>query len=205
MPSPSARRATWRPIRPRPRTPSVFPASSTPVKRWRSQMPAVERRVRLRHVASEREEKRDRVLGSGVDGRLGSVRDDDPAPGRRVDVDVVDPRRPPARSPSAASARSMSAASSVVAERITIASKSPMIDARSDSTSSTTSNRRRRSSRPASAIGSRTRTRGSVRHARRRGTPRARGRPPRPRSIGAPRSTRSVSTAVSAVVMSSTS
>ena len=46
--------------------------------------------MRLRDVAGEREEERDRVLGSGVDGRLGGVRDDDPAAGRGLDVDVVD-------------------------------------------------------------------------------------------------------------------
>ena len=48
-----------------------------------------ERGVRLGDVPGEREEERDRVLGSGVDGRLGGVRDDDPAAGRRLDVDVV--------------------------------------------------------------------------------------------------------------------
>ena len=31
------------------------------------------------------------MLGGGVDGRLGGVRDDDPAARRGVDVDVVDP------------------------------------------------------------------------------------------------------------------
>ena len=49
-----------------------------------------ERSVCLGDVPGEREEKRDRVLGSGVDGRLGGVRDDDPAAGRGLDVDVVD-------------------------------------------------------------------------------------------------------------------
>ena len=49
-----------------------------------------ERSVRLRDVPGEREEERDRMLGGGVDGRLGGVRDDDPAAGRRLDVDVVD-------------------------------------------------------------------------------------------------------------------
>ena len=48
-----------------------------------------ERSVRLGDVAREREEERDRVLGRGVDGRLGGVRDDDPAAGRGLDVDVV--------------------------------------------------------------------------------------------------------------------
>ena len=56
-------------------------------------------------------------------------------------------------------ARSMDAASSSVAERITIASNPAMIESRSDSESSTTSNFSRSNSIPASAIGSRTRTR----------------------------------------------
>ena len=50
-----------------------------------------QRGVCLRHVASEREEERDRMLGGRVDGRLGCVRDDDAAAGRGLDVDVVDP------------------------------------------------------------------------------------------------------------------
>src|SRR5262249_37644273 len=45
--------------------------------------------VRLRDVAREREQKPDRVLGRRDDVRLGSVGDDDPAPRRRLDVDVV--------------------------------------------------------------------------------------------------------------------
>ena len=61
-----------------------------PVKRARSQRPGLERRVRLRDVPREREEEGDRVLGGGDDGRLGGVRDDDPAARRRLDVDVVD-------------------------------------------------------------------------------------------------------------------
>ena len=51
----------------------------------------LQRRVRLRDVARERDEQADRVLGGGDDGRVGRVRDDDPAPRRGVDVDVVDP------------------------------------------------------------------------------------------------------------------
>ena len=53
--------------------------------------PRRERGVRLRHVAREREQERDRVLGGGVDRRLGGIRDHDAATGRRVDVDVVHP------------------------------------------------------------------------------------------------------------------
>ena len=51
----------------------------------------LERGMRLRDVARERDEQADRVLGGRHDGRLGRVRDDDAAPRRRVDVDVVDP------------------------------------------------------------------------------------------------------------------
>ena len=47
--------------------------------------------MRLRDVAGEREQERDRVLRGGVHRRLGCVRDDDPAARRGVDVDVVDP------------------------------------------------------------------------------------------------------------------
>ena len=58
----------------------------------RAALPAalLERGVRLRDVARERDEEADRVLGGGDDRRLRRVRDDDPAPRRRVDVDVVD-------------------------------------------------------------------------------------------------------------------
>ena len=45
--------------------------------------------VCLRQVARQREQERDRMLSCGVDGRLGSVRHDDPAAGCRLDVDVV--------------------------------------------------------------------------------------------------------------------
>ena len=50
----------------------------------------LERGVRLRNVARERDEQPDRVLGRRDDRRLGRVRNDDAAPGRRLDVDVVD-------------------------------------------------------------------------------------------------------------------
>ena len=50
----------------------------------------LERGVRLRDVARERDEQADRVLGRRDDRRLGRVRDDDPAARRRLDVDVVD-------------------------------------------------------------------------------------------------------------------
>ena len=42
-------------------------------------------------VAGQREQQRERVLGGRDDVRLGRVADDDPARGRRLDVDVVDP------------------------------------------------------------------------------------------------------------------
>ena len=44
----------------------------------------------LRDVARERDHQADGLLGGRDDGRLGRVRDDDPAPRRRLDVDVVD-------------------------------------------------------------------------------------------------------------------
>ena len=46
-------------------------------------------RVRLRNVARQREQQRHRVLGGGDDVRLRRVGDDDPALGRRGNVDVV--------------------------------------------------------------------------------------------------------------------
>src|SRR3954471_1141300 len=56
----------------------------------------LERGVGLRDVAGERHEEADRVLGGGDDRGLRCVRHDDPAPRRRVDVDVVDAHaRPP--------------------------------------------------------------------------------------------------------------
>src|SRR5581483_4331883 len=52
--------------------------------------------VRLRDVAREREQEADRVLGRGEDGRGGRIGDDDAAPRRRSDVDVVDADARPA-------------------------------------------------------------------------------------------------------------
>ena len=46
--------------------------------------------MRLGNVPGECDEKADRVLGSRDDRRLGRVRDDDPLPRGRLDVDVVD-------------------------------------------------------------------------------------------------------------------
>ena len=51
---------------------------------------AGQRGVRLRHVAAEGEHQRQRVLGGGDRVRFGRVGDDDAAPGRGGDVDVVD-------------------------------------------------------------------------------------------------------------------
>ena len=56
----------------------------------------LQRGVGLRDVARERNEQADGLLGGRDDGRLGRVRDDDPAPGRRLDVDVVDADARPA-------------------------------------------------------------------------------------------------------------
>ena len=51
----------------------------------------LQRRVRLRDVAGERDQQADGVLRGRGDGRLGRVGDDDPAAGGRLDVDVVHP------------------------------------------------------------------------------------------------------------------
>src|SRR5581483_6699370 len=52
--------------------------------------PLHECRVRLWNVAREREQQADRVLGRGDDRRFRRIGDDDPAPRRRLDVDIVD-------------------------------------------------------------------------------------------------------------------
>ena len=95
-PSPTARRATCWPIRPKPRTPSVLSASSIPPQRERSQAALFQRGMGLRDVAREGDQQADRLLRGRDDGRVGRVRDDDPAVGRRIDVDVVDPDAGPA-------------------------------------------------------------------------------------------------------------
>ena len=51
----------------------------------------LQRRVRLRDVARERDEQADGVLGRRDDVRVRCIRDDDPLTGGGVDVDVVDP------------------------------------------------------------------------------------------------------------------
>ena len=58
--------------------------------------PRHQRGVRLRDVPRQRHEQADRVLGGRDDVRLGGVRDDDAASGRRLDVDVVDTDARPA-------------------------------------------------------------------------------------------------------------
>ncbi len=159
MPSPSARRATSRPMRPRPRMPRVLPASSMPAKRERSQFPALRAPCAcgtFRASASMRA-----IVCSAADTTVESGAFATTIPrlvaASTSTLSTPTPARPMTLS---RSARSISEASIVVAERITMASKPSMIDARSVSPSSTTVNRLRRSSSPGSAIGSRTRTRG---------------------------------------------
>ena len=91
MPSPSARRATCRPIRPKPSTPRRLVGQLDPAPARALPAPLLQRRVRLRDVARERDEQADRVLRGRDDGRLGSVRDHDPRRVAAFDVDVVDP------------------------------------------------------------------------------------------------------------------
>jgi hypothetical protein len=81
----------------------------------------LQRRVRLRDVAREREQQADRVLGGRDDRRLGRVRDDDPArvAASTSTLSTPTPARPITRR---RSPRSMSSAVSFVAERMTIAS-----------------------------------------------------------------------------------
>ena len=64
--------------------------SSTPRELRALPRPRDERRVRLRDVAGQREQQRERVLGGGDDVGLRRVGDDDAALGGGGDVDVVD-------------------------------------------------------------------------------------------------------------------
>ena len=82
----------------------------------------LQRRVRLRDVARERDEQPDRVLRRGDDRRLRRVRDHDPAPRRSFDVDVVDADARAADHLQTSMPRSIRSAVSFVAERTTIAS-----------------------------------------------------------------------------------
>ena len=53
--------------------------------------PALSEAMRLRHVAGDREQQRDGVLGGADDVRLRRVDHHDAAAGRGLDVDVVEP------------------------------------------------------------------------------------------------------------------
>ena len=70
--------------------PSVLPCSSTPSHCERFHLPAAEVVVRLRDVASLREQQRERVLGRREDVRLRRVHHHHAAPRRFGDVDVVE-------------------------------------------------------------------------------------------------------------------
>ena len=71
--TPAARGATSAPTRPRPTSPIVLPASSTPSHFERSHAACLQRGVGLRDVASLREEQRHRLLG-GADRRWTGAR-----------------------------------------------------------------------------------------------------------------------------------
>ena len=91
MPKPSARWATSWPMRPKPSTPSVLSYSSTPLNSDALPGAPGERAVRLRHLARQREQQRERVLGGRDHVRLRRVGDDHAALGGGVDVHVVHP------------------------------------------------------------------------------------------------------------------
>ena len=121
---------------------------------------AGERRVGLRHVPEQRQGERERVLGGRDRVGLRCVRDDDPALGGSLDVDVVD-SGPGATDRSQPVAFPISSAVIFVAERIRIASNSPIRASSSPSGQSvptSTSKSSRSRSTPASAIFSLTRT-----------------------------------------------
>ena len=124
-----------------------------------------ERGMGLRHVAEQRQRQRQRVLGGGDRVRLRRVGDDDAALRRGRDVDVVDPGAGAADRPQAGRPCAISSAVILVAERITIASNSPIRLSSSPSAQSvptSTSKRSRSRSTPASAIFSLTRTFGVI-------------------------------------------
>ena len=140
------------------------------------------------------------------DGRLGGVRDDDPAPRRRVDVDVVDPDSGAADHPQPLGPldeRGVERRRRAHDDRVEVADDRGEVGRRSP--------RRRRigAQELETRLGDRLANEDAkalvVRHARRRvRLERARDRRARARS-SAPRSTSSASTAARAVVMSSTS
>src|SRR5829696_840398 len=180
MPRPAARRATSWPIRPKPRIASVFSASSTPPHLDRSHRPCLSAACAcgmLRASATSSPivcSAAETMFDSGAFAttmpcRVAAATStlSTPTPARPITFS-----RPP---------RSIRSAVSFVADRITIASYSPIVSARSESPSTTTSNFRRRSSTPASAIVSRTRTL----------KPAPEPAEPAPRSSAAPSSVRS--------------
>ena len=193
-------------MRPKPSTPSVLSASSTPPQ-LRALPPALlERRVRLRDVPRERDEQADRVLRGRDDGRLGRVRDDDPAPRRRLDVDVVDADARAADHLQPVGARDQLGGQlrrRADDDRVVAADRLREVRVarrrRRRSAPAGAGRRRRRSARGRGRAGARSHARGLRR------TPRARAETATPRSNSTPASTRPSSTAASAVVMSKTS
>ena len=90
MSRPAARRATSRPMRPRPTTPSVLPASCVPTNLLRSHLPWLHAGVGGGDVAGQGHQQGDGVLG-GADGvAAGRVHDDDALARGGGHVDVVD-------------------------------------------------------------------------------------------------------------------
>ena len=175
MPSPAARRATCWPMRPKPTTPSVFPSSSIPLQRERSQRPCFSAAcacgmLRARATSSP-------TVCSAAEMTVDSGAFATTMP-RRVAASTSTLSIPtPARAITfRRTAREMSSAVSCVAERITIASYRSMISSSGVSSSTSTSKCDRSRTRPGSAIGSRTRTRIVLRGAwpRRRRLPRPR-------------------------------
>ena len=142
------------------------PASShTPPPRRtcdRSHLPRRQRRMRLRDVARQRQHQRDRVLRRRHDVRLRRIGHDDPALGRRLHVDVVDPD--PRAADHLQPVRALDHVGGQLRRR---PDQDPVIARRSaprappgdQPTPTSTSNRSRSRSTPESAIFSATRTR----------------------------------------------
>ena len=86
-----ARRATSRPMRPKPTTPSVLPRSSESLECLLLPSPILHLGVRQGDRPGQREHQRARVLRDTDAGGRGRVHDEDATRTGRVEVDVVDP------------------------------------------------------------------------------------------------------------------
>ena len=83
-------RATSLPMRPRPMTPSVLPASSTPLNLFFSHLVIFERPVGLGDIAREGKKHRDGVLRGGRRRATRRIHHENAKFGRGVEIHIVD-------------------------------------------------------------------------------------------------------------------